>query len=155
MATVMVVQRRMKALKVRTHSKRQPQMPYTSYGHVVECNGCWPLSCAAAAPLLLRGLGRKTSLYIWGHRRICSKSYAKQHRGRRSADFAAAEIPAKRLGWPDVVAIEADVLPAERGNVGEQLIGQSFGLGAKLSNGVAEVDGVPEDDGGDREVEAR
>jgi hypothetical protein len=53
MATVIVVQRRMKALQVRTHSKRQPQMPYTSYGHVVECNGCWPLSCAAAAPLLL------------------------------------------------------------------------------------------------------
>ena len=23
----------------------------------------------------------------------------------------------ERLGWPDVVAIEADVLPAERGNV--------------------------------------
>jgi hypothetical protein len=53
------------------------------------------------------------------------------------------------LGRPDVVAIEADVLPAERGNVGEQLVGQSFGLGAKLGNGVAEVDGVPEDDGGD------
>ena len=54
----------------------------------------------------------------------------------------------------DVVAIEDDVLPAERGNVGEQLIGRSFGLGAKLSDGVLEVDGVPEDDGGDREVEA-
>ena len=60
----------------------------------------------------------------------------------------------ERLGRPDVVTIKADVLPAERGNVGEQLIGQSFGLGAKLGNGVAEVDGVPEDDGGDREVEA-
>ena len=55
---------------------------------------------------------------------------------------------------PDVVAIEDDVLPAERGNVGEQLIGRSFGLGAKLGDGVVEVDGVPEDDGGDREVEA-
>ena len=30
----------------------------------------------------------------------------------------------------DVVAIEDDVLPAERGNVGEQLIGRSFGLSA-------------------------
>ena len=29
-----------------------------------------------------------------GHRRICSKSYAKRHRGRRSADFAAVETPA-------------------------------------------------------------
>jgi hypothetical protein len=35
-----------------------------------------------------------------------------------------------------------------------QLIGRSFGLGAKLGDGVVEVDGVPEDDGGDREVEA-
>jgi hypothetical protein len=31
--------------------------------------------------------------------------------------------------------IEDDVLPAERGNVGEQLIGQIFGLRAKLGNG--------------------
>ena len=60
----------------------------------------------------------------------------------------------KRLGWPDVVAIEADVLPAEWGNVGERLVRQRFALGAKLCNGAAEVDGVPEDDGGDREVEA-
>ena len=50
----------------------------------------------------------------------------------------------ERFGWPDVVAIEDDVLPAERGNVGEQLIGRSFGLGAKLGDGVVEVDGVPE-----------
>jgi hypothetical protein len=61
----------------------------------------------------------------------------------------------ERLGWPDVVAIEADMLPAQRGNVGEQVIGQSFGLGAKLGNGVAEVDGAPKDDGGDRVVKAR
>jgi hypothetical protein len=45
----------------------------------------------------------------------------------------------------DVVAIEADALPAERGNAGEQLMGQRFALGAKLGNGVAEVDGVPEE----------
>jgi hypothetical protein len=38
--------------------------------------------------------------------------------------------------------------------VGEQLVRQRFALGAKLCNGAAEVDGVPEDDGGDREVEA-
>ena len=60
----------------------------------------------------------------------------------------------ERLGWPDVVAIEADVFPAERGNVGKQFIGQRFAFGAKLGNGVSEVDGVPEDDGGDREVKA-
>jgi len=34
------------------------------------------------------------------------------------------------------------------------LSGRVSALGAKLGNGVAEVDGVPEDDGGDREVEA-
>jgi hypothetical protein len=45
----------------------------------------------------------------------------------------------ERLGWPDVVAIKADVLPAERGNMGKQLIGQSFPLSAKLGNGVAEI----------------
>ena len=38
--------------------------------------------------------------------------------------------------------------------MGEQLIGRSFGLGPKLGDGVVEVVGVPEDDGGDREVEA-
>jgi hypothetical protein len=27
----------------------------------------------------------------WGHRRICSKSYGKRHRGTRSAAFAGAE----------------------------------------------------------------
>jgi hypothetical protein len=59
----------------------------------------------------------------------------------------------ERLGWPDVVAIEADVFPSERGDVGEQGVGQGFALGAKLGDGVTEIDGVPEDDGGDREVE--
>ena len=49
----------------------------------------------------------------------------------------------ERFGSPDVVATEDDVLPAERGNVGEQLIGRSFGLGAKLGDVVVEVDGVP------------
>ena len=39
--------------------------------------------------------------------------------------------------------------------MGEQLVGQSFGLGAKLGNGVADVDRIPEDDGDDCEVEAR
>ena len=61
----------------------------------------------------------------------------------------------ERFGRPDVVAIEADVFPAERANVGEQRIRQSFALGAKLGDGVAEIDGVPEGDGGDREVESR
>src|SRR5271157_5885066 len=61
----------------------------------------------------------------------------------------------ERFGRPDVVAIEADVFPAERAYVGEQRVGQSFALGAKLGDGVAEIDGVPKGDGGDREVETR
>ena len=42
------------------------------------------------------------------------------------------------------------MFPAERGNLDEQFIGQRFAFGAKLGDGVTEVDGVPEDDGGDR-----
>ena len=56
----------------------------------------------------------------------------------------------ERLCGPNVITIEGDVLPAERGNVGEQLVRQRLVLGAKLCNGTAEVDGVPKDDGGDR-----
>ena len=41
--------------------------------------------------------------------------------------FMHARFCAMRLGWPDVVAIEAGMFPAERGNMGEQLIGQSLG----------------------------
>ena len=35
----------------------------------------------------------------------------------------------------------------------QQRVGQNFALDAKLGDGVAEIDGVPEGDGGDREVE--
>jgi hypothetical protein len=42
----------------------------------------------------------------------------------------------------------------ERSDVGEQRVGQRFALGTKLGDGVAEINGVPEDDGGNREVEA-
>ena len=61
----------------------------------------------------------------------------------------------ERFGRPDVVAIEADVFPAERADVGEKCVEQKFALGAKLGDGAAEIDGVPEGDGGDREVETR
>ena len=76
----------------------------------------------------LRALGVGCKPSVWGHRRICSKTYAKRHRGRRARISQRPKPVLERFGWPDVVAIEADVLPAERGNVGEQLIGQSFGL---------------------------
>src|SRR5271166_2876257 len=34
---------------------------------------------------------------IWAHRRICSKTYAKQHRGTRSGDFAAGRRKSELL----------------------------------------------------------
>ena len=61
----------------------------------------------------------------------------------------------ERFGRPDVVAIKTDVFPAERSDVGQQRVGQNFALDAKLGDGAAEIDGVPEGDGGDREVETR
>ena len=61
----------------------------------------------------------------------------------------------ERFGRPDVVAIKTDVFPAEWSDVRQQRVGQNFALDAKLGDGVAEIDGVPEGDGGDREVETR
>jgi hypothetical protein len=42
------------------------------------------------------------------------------------------------------------VFPAERADVGEKRVGQKFVLSAKLSDGAAEIDGLPKGDGGDR-----
>ena len=39
--------------------------------------------------------------------------------------------------------------------MGEKRVGQKFALSAKLGDGAAEIDGVPEGDGGDREVQTR
>jgi hypothetical protein len=47
------------------------------------------------------------------------------------------------------------VFPAEWSDVGQQRVGQNFALDAKLGDGAAEIDGVPQGDGGDREVEIR
>jgi hypothetical protein len=47
------------------------------------------------------------------------------------------------------------VFSAEWSDVGQQRVGQNFALDAKLGDGAAEIDGVPEGDGGDREVETR
>jgi hypothetical protein len=68
-----------------------------------------------------------------GHRRICSKTYFKRHRRPRSADLQGRNLLFGRFGRPDVVAIEADELPAERSDVGKELVAQRFALGAKLS----------------------
>ena len=39
--------------------------------------------------------------------------------------------------------------------MGEKRVGQKFASSAKLGDGVAEINGVPEGDGGDREVDFR
>ena len=59
------------------------------------------------------------------------------------------------LGRPDVIAVEGDVLPSERCDVGDELIGNGFAAGTQLVDGASEIDGVLENDGGDREIEAR
>ena len=74
---------------------------------------------------------------MWGHRRICSKTYFKRHRGTQSADFAEPNPLFERFGRPDVVAIEADELPADRSDVGEELVVHRFALGAKLCRAVS------------------
>jgi hypothetical protein len=80
-----------------------------------------------------RHFTRLQGLPCRGHHRICSKTYFKRHRGKRSADFAGPNPLFERLGRPDVVAIEADELPADRSDVGEELLVQRFALGAKIS----------------------
>ena len=46
------------------------------------------------------------------------------------------------------------MLPTERRHVGDQIVGDDFAARAQLVGGAAEIDGVPEDDGGDGKVEA-
>ena len=46
------------------------------------------------------------------------------------------------------------MLPSERRDVGEKLVGNDFAARAQLVDGAAEIDGVPENDGGDGEIEA-
>src|SRR5271157_5088085 len=48
------------------------------------------------------------------------------------------------------------MLPAERGHMSKKLVGDGFGFGAQAQfvDGAAEIDSVPENDGGDGEIEA-
>lgn len=55
----------------------------------------------------------------------------------------------ERLGRPDIVPVEGDVLPAERRDMSEQIVTAPFTIGAQFSNGVAEIDGIPKDNGRD------
>ena len=56
-------------------------------------------------------------------------------------------------GRPDVIAGEIDVLPAERRQVEEKVIGNILRL-AQSSNRAIKVAGVPQGDGRDQKVEA-
>jgi hypothetical protein len=57
----------------------------------------------------------------------------------------------RSLGAPDVVPGEIHMLPAERGEVSEQLVWNIVGL-AQSGNGALEVPRVPQDDCGDEEI---
>ncbi len=46
------------------------------------------------------------------------------------------------------------MLPAQRGNVGEQSVGHVDATVTQVTGGTVEIDGVPQDDGRDDEVEA-
>jgi hypothetical protein len=81
----------------------------------------------------------------WGHRRICSKAHAKRHRGTLSADPAVAGIHFGAALWAKIVAVEGDVLPAERRDVGKQIIADNLTLGTQLGHSVTEINGVQED----------
>ena len=54
---------------------------------------------------------------------------------------------------PDIVAGEIDVLPPERRQVGEKVIGNALGL-AQGSDRAVQITSVPQGDGRDEKVEA-
>jgi hypothetical protein len=68
-------------------------------------------------------------------------------------DSERPKVLLERLCRPNVVAIEGDMLPAERGEAGQQKIGDWLALPAQFGNGTAEIDGVPEDNGCHGETE--
>lgn len=54
---------------------------------------------------------------------------------------------------PEIVAGEYDMRPGKRCGLGEQLGGDIDALGAHIIDSAAEIDGVPQDNGVDDEVE--
>jgi hypothetical protein len=61
----------------------------------------------------------------------------------------------ERFRRPNVVATEGDVLPSERGDMSKQGIADDLALRTQLIDGAPKIDGIPEDDGRDGEIEAR
>jgi hypothetical protein len=54
-----------------------------------------------------------------------------------------SEGVSERFGGPDIIAVEGDVLPAERRDVGKKLVGDDFAARTQFTDGAAEIDGVP------------
>src|SRR5208282_5119716 len=71
-----------------------------------------------------------------------------------SATKAAPSAITNRSEIAQVIAVEGDVLPTQRRNVRKKLVGNDFAARAQLVDGAAEIGGVPQDDGGDGEIEA-
>src|SRR5262249_8406728 len=65
------------------------------------------------------------------------------------------EVLLQRFCWPDVVAIEGDVLPSEGRDSREQKVTDRLSVGAQLIDGAGQIDRVPESDGRDDEIKAR
>ena len=65
--------------------------------------------------------------------------------------------PADRCGrrpFPQEIARQADVFPADRRRVGKQFIRHRLSLRTKVLDGIGHVGGVPIDDGGDQQVQS-
>ena len=90
---------------------------------------------------------------VLGSSQNLPKQHAKQLRGMLNRDSERPKVLLERLCRPNVVAIEGDMLPAERGEAGQQKIGDWLALPAQFGNGTAEIDGVPEDNGCHGETE--
>jgi hypothetical protein len=89
-------------------------------------------------------------------------TYARPERGENSGGQEGRRAPERsqlaggRLGTfaPDVVAGEADVLPAERRNVFPDIPAERLSSGPEAVEGGSEIAGVLQDDGRNRQVEA-
>ena len=55
------------------------------------------------------------------------------------------EVIVERLCGPNIVAVEGDVLPSERRDVGKQIIADNLTLGTQLGHSATQINGVPED----------